>query len=135
MAALTSNTIRDKRDGEYIRVPVAASTHIYRGAMVALDSNKYLVPAADTAGLVFVGIAEEEADNSSGSNGDLYCLVWRGPFKVNSAATEAQSSMGGTRYAADYQTVNSTTTYSAEVGKVIEVECSSVVWIDPTSTH
>ena len=52
-----------------------AQTVIYRGAMVALNTSKYLEPAANTSGFKFVGVAQEEVDNSAGSAGDETCLV------------------------------------------------------------
>lgn len=65
------------RDGEVIAMPVAASTKVEAGNLVALNASGYLVPAADTAGLTVVGVAGKTQDNSAGANGALNCLVRR----------------------------------------------------------
>ena len=82
MADLTKNTqikyisTGKERSREYA---VAAGKHIYIGMMVDIDANGYLspalgagIPAADRK---FCGIAQAEADNSAGANGDISCLV------------------------------------------------------------
>jgi hypothetical protein len=53
--------------------PVGAAVHIYRDAFVGVDPAGYL--KAFEPGDLFVGIAYEECDNSSGSAGDLFCTV------------------------------------------------------------
>ena len=134
MAALTDNTVRDTRDRRLLSVPVAASAHIYANSMTCFDADGYLVPASDTASLVYAGIATEEVDNSSGADGALNCVVERGQlFKVASAETETQDAVGLLRYVSDDQTVAAvgTTTNDVLVGKVVEFVDASTVWIDP----
>jgi len=73
MAALTANKEREYEISpkEFIRpFEVFENTHIYNGALVMVNSDGYLIPAADTATCIFIGIAIEEGDNSSGSSGD-----------------------------------------------------------------
>lgn len=48
---------------------VTASTTIYAGDLVMVTSG-YAVPADDTASSLFVGVAKEQVDNSSGADGD-----------------------------------------------------------------
>jgi hypothetical protein len=56
---------------DYNQVPVAASTHIYEGAFVADNGSGYAVPMADTAGYLYLGRAQAEADNSAGAAGAI----------------------------------------------------------------
>jgi hypothetical protein len=59
-----------KGRGDILTYLVKAATHIYRGSMVCINTaNGYAYPGADTANFVFVGFAEEEADNTSGADG------------------------------------------------------------------
>ena len=65
MAALTAD--RDTRERvPQLRTPVAAAK-IHAGALVALNSDGKAVPAADTAGLIVIGVAA----NASTSSGDV----------------------------------------------------------------
>lgn len=69
-------------DQELRSFRVKASTHIYKGAFVGFDrASGYVRPLA--AGDMFAGIAYEECDNSSGSNGDKACRVYtQGDFQA-----------------------------------------------------
>lgn len=56
-------------------VKVKGSTHIYQGTMVMVISGTgYLLPAADTSGGIFMGLAATEANNT-GNDGDISCEV------------------------------------------------------------
>ena len=73
--ALTANREVDRYvDQELRSYPVAGSTHIYKGALVTLGATGYAGPLS--AGSRFVGLAYEEADNSSGSDGDIRVRVF-----------------------------------------------------------
>lgn len=72
-----------------IPFPVAA-VHIYQNTNVGLNSAGFLTPMADTSGLVYVGVATEEVDNSAGAAGDKTCRVTpcsKDPFQEFDAAT------------------------------------------------
>ena len=87
MSALTAdrNTKRLRTDQSQ-SYPVAASTTIYAGALVCLNASGYAVAAAATAGYQVVGVAKEQVDNSSGSNGDKNVEVHRtGAFEFTSS--------------------------------------------------
>ena len=82
--------------GETAFPGVAASTSIYHGAVVGLNSSGYAGPASATFSNV-IGCADlmptttgGVANNSAGSNGDITVRVRTGVFKfVNSAAGDA----------------------------------------------
>jgi|GEM_PF-661423 len=73
--ALSANAEVDRYvDQELRSYPVGASVHVYKGALVGIDPAGYL--KAFVPGDLFVGVAYEEADNSSGSAGDINCRVF-----------------------------------------------------------
>ena len=67
MAALTSSYETKRKDGQLVRYPLAAGAHVFKGALVSvLTASGLLVPGADVAGAVFVGVAYEEGNNIAG---------------------------------------------------------------------
>ncbi len=137
MTAATSN-VDTARFGEQavvralMSLPVAASTHLYQGTIVALDLNGHLIAATNDATLYVVGVAQVEADNSSGAAGDLNCSVERGAFYfANGTSTAAivAADVGRVVYAADDQTLSRINTSGdlPAVGKVIAVDGSQVI--------
>ena len=107
MTALTADVGRQQTQGVDLGFPVGASSTIYGGALVAVNANGYLVPGADTAGLIFQGVAQEYKDNSSGSNGDLTCVVRRrGLWKMTLATAITQANVGDNVFLADDNSVD-----------------------------
>lgn len=118
-------------DGELLAIDVAASTKVEAGNLVALDADGYLVPAADTAGLTVIGVADETKDNSDGADGDLSCLVRRKKaFLLENSATNAvtQALVGKSVYVEDSVTVcTSAATNDIVVGKCLSVGSEGVL--------
>lgn len=108
MSAAAADRDAKKQSGQLKRYPLAASTTIYKGTLVGLNSSGYLVPMSDTASLQFVGVAFDKTDNSAGSNGDKYCRVeLEGEFEFAYAGGDAaQTKVGELMYAQDDQTVD-----------------------------
>jgi len=78
MAALTKGKTRkyEVNPASFIQpFEVAASTEIFAGSLVCVNASGYLVNAIDTASFRFIGIANQDIDNSSGGNSDLSCDV------------------------------------------------------------
>jgi len=129
MTALSADKEAYRKAGNIVSYPVKASQTIYKGALVAVDSTGYALPAADTSGHVLVGVAVEKADNSSGSSGDIDVRVYKtGTFEV-AKASAAQTDVGDLMYVLDDQTVASSSTNSVKAGYVVEVPSSSKVRI------
>jgi hypothetical protein len=76
-----------KHESRTLSCKVAASTIIYKGAIVAFNAGGFLVPGSDTAGLATAGIADQHIDNSGGANGDLECVVLKGVAGCRGGAT------------------------------------------------
>lgn len=116
--ALSANRDVDRYvDQELRTLPVKASTHIYKGALVGLDGGyaRGLV-AADG----FVGVAYEEADNSSGSDGDKVVRVFTmGDFE-HALSSASRANNGSSVYASDDETLTLTASGNSLVGHQID---------------
>lgn len=79
MAALADNKPRgfSRTDPNPALLPVGAGSHIYAGAALMWDdTNNVVDPAVGTAGTeIFMGFAEEEADNSAGADAAISVRV------------------------------------------------------------
>ena len=129
MTALAADRNTKRRDAEIANYPVAASATIYAGSMVCVKDDGYVTPAANTAGYIFVGIAEEQVDNSSGSDGDLTVNVRRvGAYNLVSSGL-AITDEGSAVYVTDDQTV-STTPANVYCGHILDYVSATEAWVD-----
>lgn len=74
MTALTKDVQRSHKPHDYdlIEVPVNAGSAIFTGALVCREAATGMaIPGADTAGLVFLGLAHEGYDNTDGADGTV----------------------------------------------------------------
>lgn len=77
-----------RNDHGKLDLPVAASTTIFRGALVVTDAG-YAKPGSEATGLVAQGIAFSSADNATGLDGAQYVHVRPGEaLLVNSAGVD-----------------------------------------------
>lgn len=127
-----SDRMTVRKQGVLISLPVAASTKIEGGKMVAVNTSGYAVEASDTAGLRVVGIADGVADNSSGSAGDKRVNFWAGQlFLLNNSATNAVdvADAGSRVFVEDDETVaDAAGTNGIVAGLCVEV-VSNGVWV------
>ncbi|MFN7016611.1 MAG: hypothetical protein ACK4P5_05490 [Fimbriimonadales bacterium] len=122
MPALTQPYEAHEREGLIVAYPVKANAKIWKGALVCVDNTGYLVPAADAAGLRFVGVAFESVDNTGGSNGDKRCrVIKRGSFVYNRVGNYTQADVGATVRATSDNEVAKTSTHNILVGTVVEL--------------
>ena len=127
MTALSADKEVNRKAGNVVSYDVAASTTIYKGAMVCDNGSGYAVPAADTNGYALLGFAVEKADNSSGSDGDIEVRVYKVGSYEMAKASAAQTDIGTLMYILDDQTVASSSTNSVKAGYVVEVPDTSTV--------
>lgn len=124
--ALTKN--RDTREiaGALVRLTVKTGATIYAGALVAVDSTGYAVPASDAAGLKVVGRAEHQA--AAGQP----VMIKRGVFlygnKTSDKVTAAH--IGGYCYAADDETVQGTANTNEVVAGIVRGVTADGVYVD-----
>lgn len=132
MTALTSNYDAERKDGILVAYKVAADAVIFKGALVCLDADGYLVPAADAPGLKFAGVAYEKGDNTDGDAGDVTVRIWKdGSFKVAKFDAE-QSDIGKYAYCVDDNTVipeSEKTACAVLAGKIVEISGKASVRI------
>lgn len=132
MPALTKDRATSYREGIEVEYPVAGSTKIFAGSLVCANANGYVVPAADTSGCRFVGVAMEQADNASGANGDKVVRVRRfGVFEFD-AASITQAMVGEAMYAVDDHTFDDAAgpTNDIKVGMLVRYVSATKGWID-----
>lgn len=131
---MTTNIETPSRSGVVLELPVAASTHIHAGTLVAANASGQIVPATDTAGLRVIGRADAEVDNSDGAAGDKSVPISRGVFRIKNSegSPVAAGSIGDDAFVEDPETVRgdpSATTLVA--GKVLGLDADGeYVWID-----
>ena len=130
MTAATADRPIEMRGTPTVREwPVAASTTIYKGTMVMLDGG-YLKSAADTAGKLVVGVADEHIDNSAGSAGDKTCRVLCGADFKFVASSIAVTSNAVKMYVVDNQTFDETSpANSVEAGLLAGFISSTSGWL------
>ena len=113
-------------------LPMAASAHGYQGSMVALNQAGNLVPASADASLRVVGVLEDEADNSTGSAGDVSGKPVRGAYYMaNSSSTDAitDSDLGRPCFVVDDNTVARTSALGVRpvAGRILGVDDAGVL--------
>lgn len=133
MTALSADRITPERKHFLLSLGVAAGAVIYSGALVAMDTDGYLVPAGTAVTETVLGRANDFRDNTGGADGDLECEVAVGVFQwENSAAADEilSSDRGKACYAVDDQTVALTDNNAARAlaGMVVSVD-SDGVWV------
>jgi hypothetical protein len=125
--ALTGSYEAEGKVGALIQYKVAGQVHIYKGALVSLNSDGYAVPGADTSGYKFIGVAYEDADNTSGTDGAVSIRVLKtGSFLYPIASVE-QSDMGEKAYITDDGEVATSTENHILAGYICEIPSSGTV--------
>ena len=133
--AVTANQVVKRQDGVRRSYPVAASTRIYEGTLVFVIAAGYADDDTATGVNGFVGVAVAEADNSSGSAGNINVEVFtEGDFELTSSGL-AQTDVGMPAYADDnYAVVNALGSTSVRIGKFVKINSATkpVVAIQPS---
>jgi hypothetical protein len=132
MTALAADRkVISKWTGRSLAIKVAASTLIYKGALVAVNTSGYAVAAAATAGYRVVGVAQRQVDNSAGAAGDLEVQVLTGVFAFkNDADAIAQADIGRPCFVQDDQTVQDENGGSPIVAGIVDSFDSSWVYVN-----
>jgi len=128
---LTNDRDTHRSELTLVTDPVAASTRIFGGSIVMLDSSGNAVPGATATGLVPRGISQEHVDNSAGSAGEKNVRSRRGVFCLTNDGSVTRTDIGGQAYVVDDETVansDGTGTRSA-LGKIIDVDAKGV-WVE-----
>ena len=94
-------------EGAELGIPVVNADIIYGGALVCVNAAGYAVPGADTAGLIFMGVATDRADNSAGAIGAIKVPVRRrGLIKMKLATAITIANVGDNVFLVDDESVD-----------------------------
>ena len=129
MTATTADRDGTRKDGELIAYPVAASTKIYKETLVEINSSGYLIELTDPSGN-FGGVSFEGVDNSAGSNGDVYCKVYKEGIFELFLGSAAITDVGSAVYPVDNQTVTKTAGTATKCGEAVQYTDSGKIWVD-----
>lgn len=136
--AVTENQIIKRQDGERRSYPVKASTKILDGTLVYLTAGGYADDDTATGVNGFIGIANGEADNTNGSDGDINVEVWTGgDFVLVGAGTYSQANVGDIIYGDDNYVINTSIgSTSVPIGKCVGFVSATklIVEIEPVGT-
>jgi len=132
MTALAKDKQTVHAEADIEEFPVAASETIYKGALVmVVKGTGYAVSGADTLNGIVLGIAYAQADNSSGSDGDINVKVIRLKKVELVLASVAAADVGKIAYISDDQTVVLTgQTNNVVVGRVAGVKGTNTAWVN-----
>ncbi|NQT91946.1 MAG: hypothetical protein HQ559_04225, partial [Lentisphaerae bacterium] len=124
------------RAGDSLYIGVYTNTRLFAGAMVAINSSGYAVPASDSASLNVIGRAQSTVDNrtnaeGAGDSGELSITVRRGTFRWVNGDSFTDANIGDLAFVEDDQTVQTAASASQDIiaGVIIDVD-SSGVWVD-----
>lgn len=112
-----------------VAYPVAAGVRIFAGGMVSLNAAGYAVPASDTAGQRFVGVARAQIDNTGGADGAKMVEVYEDGVFQFAANGLAATDVGRPLFAVDDQTVQLATTHSVAVGVLDQFVSATSAWV------
>ena len=111
MTALSNSYDARRKDGALVLYPLGAGVHVRKGGLLAVASATGLVqPAADSAGLVFVGVAYEESDNTGGAAGAQSVRVLKTGIYTYAKTAAVQADTGKTAFVVDDGTVSTAPT-------------------------
>lgn len=133
MTALSADKLTEYTEGVELSIPVDDGDTIYAGALTCVNADGYAVAGADTAGLIFMGVAREQADNSAGQDGDINVIVRRrGLFKMALASAISIANVGDNVFIADDQNVDLTANVTNHifVGIIAKYIDTTHAWID-----
>lgn len=123
MTALSADKSVERYEGDLISLVVKANTTIYKGSLVTSDAAGYAIPAANTAGTFFMGVAAEH-----GTAGQTIRVYRKGIFNFV-AANMAITDIGSRVYVGDSATVTTTVGNGIYVGKIMAVDSATSVWV------
>lgn len=133
MTALAADKKLEYTEGVELPVPVDDGDKIYAGAFVCVNAAGYAVPGSDTAGLIFVGVAMEQKDNTLGADGALSVNCRRrGLVKAIMGTAITQANVGDNVFLVDDQTVDlsANVTNHISCGIIAGYIDSTHAWID-----
>lgn len=132
--ALAQDRATSYRDGVERPYPVATGVKIYAGSLVCINASGYAAPGANTANFKFVGVAQQQVDNTLGANGAKTVRVKRTGEHLFKATSIAQADVGKIMYLVDDQTFDESDPGQGVVcGVLAEYVSATSGWLDIAS--
>jgi hypothetical protein len=127
--ALTADRIpmTARQDGEIFEYPIAATTHLYAGQAIGLDTAGNAVAMSLTTSLVAVGCCEEEINNT-GAAAAANVKVRTGVFRWANHGSITKTSIGDVVYAYDDVSVQASSSSASAMGVMVDID-SLGVWV------
>lgn len=125
--ALTQDRRTDRREITNEHIGVAGGAKLFAGAMLAMDTDGYLVPAAATANLKVLGRCCDYVDNTAGADGAVLGRVEYGCYRWNNSASADEITklhIGQIAFAVDDEQVALTDSAGARPA------AGRIVWVD-----
>lgn len=133
MSVLAADKKIEYTEGVEVSIPVINADIIYAGANVCVNAAGYALPGSDTAGLIYMGVARENVDNSLGDAGDLsVTLRRRGLVKMEFQAAISIANMGDNVFLVDDQLVDLTANVTNKIfcGVIAKYIDTTHAWVD-----
>lgn len=112
-----------------LKLPVAATTHLYEGCLSFVDASGNAVATTNSGANKLAGMNVEEVDNSGGSAGDKLIELLREVVQLEgSGFTDAD--VGKLAYVSDNFTVTLTAAGNTFAGPIVKVISSTKVMVD-----
>jgi len=132
VTALTSDRNTPTAIGDARQGAVAAGQKVFAGALVMRNAAGYLVKGVTGLNLTGVGRAEDQVDNTAGSDGDVSLAFRPGLFRFanDGSDTITIADIGLPCYAVDDQTVARTDgTGTRSKAGIVEMLDTQGVWV------
>jgi len=133
MAAVTANQLLEaKSPGNKIAGSVAASQNLYANTL-AFSASGYASGDDNGGANAFLGVVGEQADNSSGSAGDINAEIYTDGVFYLAGTGFSQATVGAAIYAVDNYTVQTSSTSASRVGTCVEFVSSTKIGVAITN--
>ncbi len=135
MAVSANQLIQAQNPGNRRSIPVDASVHIYGGTIVFIERTSgsgegYATDVGDSGTNEFAGIAVAEANNSSGSAGDINVEVYTVGGFILVGTLFGQYIVGDLIYASDNYTVDDSSSSKTKIGSCSEYVSATKIRVD-----
>lgn len=132
MGTLAADKQAHRKDGVELPFKVKTATTIFGGSNACIGADGYAVPGADTAGLIFQGVATSQVVNAGASGAKTVVLRRSGVFLMELATPITIANVGDNVFLADDQLVDLTANVTNNIycGIIAEYVDTTHAWID-----
>jgi hypothetical protein len=130
MAALSAATNRRARGelGNRFKVPVKATSQIWKGGLVGCGTDGFAVAAISGVNVKILGVAAESVLGGA-TDGAKSIIVEAGREYLFAASSVTQAMLGADMKVIDDNTVDETSANSQSVGSMTEFVSTTSVWV------